>query len=597
MESNIRFFSLNVGMKNNLAGLSSILMNNNLDIAFLQEVKISDEELASQVGRCGFTGKVNINIEDSSKPGTAIVWRSSLPVRDVTTIVVCRAHVAYIGAYALLNVYAPSGSDKKYERGSFFSKEVFRALSLHSEPNWILGGDFNCVLKPIDLENGTGFQQKNCIQLADLLKAKDLKDVFRYFHPHSKEFTFFRTTATPSRLDKFYLPTNLLVGVMGVEHIASLSDHCGVVMEVKLENVSNVHINKEGRNTYWKLNVAILKDDEFLGNFADLWSWLKTLKYMYSDIDDWWDQEAKPSIKEFCILFSKRRNKRRIDTKKFWFAYLKTALLARNWGEVARIKNEVSKLLLEDTSGYVIRSRFKYNASNEVASLYHANKELKNSKKNSLNKLKINDVIIEDADIIEAEVSKFFHALFNGYHDSSLVDTGSPFVPDYSGLDSYLDGLGSLPDLARDELEKDMLMEELGEIVKECENNKSPGLDGLSYEFYKTTLSLIQDELLEVFQCQLNRKKIVESNREGVTRLAPKVDGVPSVDELRPITLLNCDYKMLSKWFVRRVKPVLHLIIRSGQLCTVGNKNILFGVSNILSSILSVIQSHIQACF
>ena len=104
MESNIRFLSLNVGMKNNLAGLSSILMNNNLDIAFLQEVKISDEELASQVGRCGFTGKVNINIEDSSKPGTAIVWRSSLPIRDVTTIVVCRAQVAYIGAYALLNV-------------------------------------------------------------------------------------------------------------------------------------------------------------------------------------------------------------------------------------------------------------------------------------------------------------------------------------------------------------------------------------------------------------------------------------------------------------------------------------------------------------
>ena len=251
---------------------------------------------------------------------------------------------------------------------------------------------------------------------------------------------------------------------------------------------------------------------------------------------------------------------------------------------------------MEDSAGYVIRIRFKNNASNEVASLYHANKEMKNSKKNSLNKLKIEGVVVSDAKIIEDVVTKFFHALFNGHHNTNLEDTGDPFVPDYSGLDSYLAGLGSLPDEARDELEKDITIEELRDIVKDSENNKSPGLDGLSYEFYKLTLNLIQDDLLAVFQCQLDRKRIVNSNKEGVTRLGPKVDGVPCVDELRPITLLNCDYKLLSKWFVKRVKPVLHFVIKSGQLCTVGKKNILFGVSNILSSLLSVKQRKMQAC-
>ena len=235
---------------------------------------------------------------------------------------------------------------------------------------------------------------------------------------------------------------------------------------------------------------------------------------------------------------------------------------------MARVKDKINFILLEDSAGYVIRSRFKNNASNEVSSLFDANKEFKNNKKNSLKKLEINDAVVDDEKKIEAEVTKFFHALFNGYHDTSLVDTGSPFVPDYLGLDSYLNGLGSLPDFVRDELEKEMSIEELREIVKESENNKSPGLDGLSYEFYKTTLDLIQDDLLEVFQCQLNRKRIVDSNKDGVTRLAPKVDGVPSVDELRPITLLNSDYKLLSKWFVKRMKPILHYIIKSGQLCS-----------------------------
>ena len=150
--------------------------------------------------------------------------------------------------------------------------------------------------------------------------------------------------------------------------------------------------------------------------------------------------------------------------------------------------------------------------------------------------------------------------------------------------------------MAKKEIESDMILEELKEIVKNIANNKSPGLDGLSYEFYKTTWDLIKDDLLKVLQCQLDRKRIVDSNIDGVTRLGPKVEGIPTVEELRPITLLNCDYKLLSKWFVLRVKPKLPFIIKSGQLCTVGKKNILFGVSNILSSLLSVKQKKVQAC-
>ena len=156
--------------------------------------------------------------------------------------------------------------------------------------------------------------------------------------------------------------------------------------------------------------------------------------------------------------------------------------------------------------------------------------------------------------------------------------------------------LKALPDDERDNLVKEIKTEELEQIIGECEHNKSPGLDGLCYEFYQDTFSIIKYDLLQILQCQLDRSRIIESNKEGVTRLAPKVEGVPSVDELRPITLLNCDYKILSKWLVRRMKPVLPHVIKSGQLCTVGSKNILFGVSNMLSSILDVKLKDSQAC-
>ena len=139
MESKLRFLSLNIGMKSNLAGLQNILINHQIDIAFLQEVKVTDEEMESKVGRLGYSCKVNINLEDISKPGTALVWRSTLPVKDVTSLVLCRAQVAYLGDFALLNVYAPSGSDKKYARGYFFSQEVFKAFNLHPESRWLMG--------------------------------------------------------------------------------------------------------------------------------------------------------------------------------------------------------------------------------------------------------------------------------------------------------------------------------------------------------------------------------------------------------------------------------------------------------------------------
>jgi exonuclease III len=45
MESKIRFLSLNIGLKNNLAGLSTLLTVHKLDVVLLQEVRISDEQV------------------------------------------------------------------------------------------------------------------------------------------------------------------------------------------------------------------------------------------------------------------------------------------------------------------------------------------------------------------------------------------------------------------------------------------------------------------------------------------------------------------------------------------------------------------------
>ena len=146
--------------------------------------------------------------------------------------------MAYLGSIAVVNLYAPSGSDKKFERGSFFARDLFQAFTMNNTSNWLVGGDFNCVLKPIDVEHGTGFNQKNCPHLLDLVNIKSLRDVFRHFYPNSREYTFFRTSCAPSRLDRFYLSQELMSRVNSVQHVASLSDHCGVLVDMRFQGLN-----------------------------------------------------------------------------------------------------------------------------------------------------------------------------------------------------------------------------------------------------------------------------------------------------------------------------------------------------------------------
>ena len=80
----------------------------------------------------------------------------------------------------------------------------------------------------------------------------------------------------------------------------------------------------------------------------------------------------------------------------------------------------------------------------------------------------------------------------------------------------------------------------------------------------------------------------------GATRLIPKVEGVPDVTQLRPITLLQTDYRLLSKCLAVRLHKVMKEVVQPGQLGT-GDRNILTGVYNILSSIDIVNQKNMKA--
>ena len=125
MTTNIRLLSLNVGMNGNLAGLRNMISDCTFDVILLQEVRLTEVEINSKLYNFGYKCKVNIDEENIYKPGTAILWRASLPIIDVVNLHQCRAQVAFLMNYAILNIYAPSGTNKRNERALFFSRDLF----------------------------------------------------------------------------------------------------------------------------------------------------------------------------------------------------------------------------------------------------------------------------------------------------------------------------------------------------------------------------------------------------------------------------------------------------------------------------------------
>ena len=240
----------------------------------------------------------------------------------------------------------------------------------------------------------------------------------------------------------------------------------------------------------------------------------------YDDHAQWWDTLAKPAIAKFCKDFSSKLAKERKSTKIFLYTALKIFLRERNWVEVARTKEKIRKMLMYDMTGLQIRSRNNEHAEEESGSLYHCNREKKKTGSNQLRQMKFKnedgvEVVTEDVFEIEELATSLYDALFDGRHDKNLKDTGEPFQPSDRYLEEFLSKLSPLSQESKVKLIKNVTKEEIEGVVKSCPNGKSPGRDGLPYEFYKLTWDIIGDEFVEVVKDQLRNRVIIPAEDTG----------------------------------------------------------------------------------
>ena len=110
------------------------------------------------------------------------------------------------------------------------------------------------------------------------------------------------------------------------------------------------------------------------------------------------------------------------------------------------------------------------------------------------------------------------------------------------------------------------------ELVKEINNlqrlaeSRAPGTDGLPAEFYKVFWNDISDLFLNSINYAYRCGQLSVTQRRGIIKLIPKKKcRTQLIKNWRPISLLNCDYKIAAKAIANRFKQVIPNIINYDQ--------------------------------
>ena len=112
----------------------------------------------------------------------------------------------------------------------------------------------------------------------------------------------------------------------------------------------------------------------------------------------------------------------------------------------------------------------------------------------------------------------------------------------------------------REALEGVLSFDECKEALGSLNDNTSPGEDGFTIEFFKYFFNVIGSDLVESFNYAHEEGQLSISQKRGIITLIakPVSDLILDLQNWRPITLLNTDYKIAAKAVARRIEQILN---------------------------------------
>jgi len=128
-------------------------------------------------------------------------------------------------------------------------------------------------------------------------------------------------------------------------------------------------------------------------------------------------------------------------------------------------------------------------------------------------------------------------------------------------------------------------LEELRYAITQGKASKAPGQDGICLEFFRTAWDVIKHDLSHIMNHMNIEGRTSARQLQGLIVCLPKITHPKNVEDYRPLTLLNTDYKILARIIANRIRPCLAAIIHPNQHCGVQGNSAFKAVATVREAV------------
>lgn len=505
----------------------------NPDIAVLTETNLKSSE------DWNWSNFELLNCGEGKGTGVSLVLnKKSVSLQNITKSDDGRLLIAELESkgefYKVAGIYAPA---KSTERRKWLKTHLLNLTDID-----IALGDFNVNLnKPEDSPN-------NIAVLEEFKRSLDLKEI----PPQNTSNTFYHCNKShKGRLDHLYIAKELANGITQCQAFpTTFSDHF---------YIEAILLRSKGSGTVksiWRMNNFTLKDEETI----------EKISHLIKEHTSKWI--TRNPIKSWNILKSDLRSLLKSREKELKLKHphkmiadalieYETSVLTEDI-ENQKIQEERINQLIETTATENRANRMAtWDILSELPSPLATRIIKGNQQRCTFDYIRepSTGAILTLYDDMQRAATMFYKEL---YSHEPYDETGHKrFLSDWNKSFTQKD---------IDLLEEEISIEEIKEAIRATNGNKAPGKDGLTGLFYKSFSEELAPLLYSMYANFRENRLIPRSFKEGVTTLLQKKGGLKGdLGALRPISLLNADYKILTWTLNSRLQRSLPYIIGPQQ--------------------------------
>nr|GFB21866.1 RNA-directed DNA polymerase, eukaryota, reverse transcriptase zinc-binding domain protein [Tanacetum cinerariifolium]GFB40007.1 RNA-directed DNA polymerase, eukaryota, reverse transcriptase zinc-binding domain protein [Tanacetum cinerariifolium] len=129
----------------------------------------------------------------------------------------------------------------------------------------------------------------------------------------------------------------------------------------------------------------------------------------------------------------------------------------------------------------------------------------------------------------------------------------------------------------RDDLKRKVMKEEVKKAVWDCGSDKSPGLDGFLFSFFRHFWSTIEKDIFKAVDCFFMNEDMPNGCNSNFIALISKIIDANMVKDFRPIRLIGSLYKVIAKILTNRLVNVIGDLVNEVPSACVADRQILDG--------------------